>query len=232
MPQRLAWDGLNPQLGCEAESLPTFLGRDDLCPYSHPNNVGQFCFPDRRCHGTSDSVPEATRLIDERPRAQEEIREDVRINDRSHSRPAEIHPSTSVAVGLRTCFPHAAWIWFRTETRSPTCSLMSSRTSCSIERRFFRARVFRDLATLSGTFRIVRVAMTSPASTMLASLEPADKPLQPGRPGSPQGNGSAAPTPLNAKAFGVRHEHFVWRGVFTNDRTIDDRSDCDFRPSA
>ncbi len=179
VPQCLAWDGLNPQLGCEAESLPTFLGRDDLCPYSHPNNVGQFRFPDRRCNGTINSVPEATCLIDERPRVQEEIREDVRINDRSHSRPAEIHPSTSVAVGLRVCFPHAAWIWSRTETRSPTCSLMSSRTSCSIERRFFRARVFSDFATLSGTFRIVRVAMASPASTMLASGEPSNKPLKP-----------------------------------------------------
>jgi hypothetical protein len=178
VPQRFARDGLNPELGREAEALSAFIGQKDFASYGHPNDIRQLRLPNRGRQGTVESVPEAARLFDEWTRAQEEIREDVRIDDRSHSRPVAIHPSTSAAVGRRACLLQAASTWSRTERRSPTCSLMSSRTSCSIERWFFRARDFNDFATLSGTFRIVRVAMDSHASTMLASRKPANKPLK------------------------------------------------------
>ena len=37
VPQCIACDGLDPQLGGEAEALPAFLGRNHLGAYGHPN---------------------------------------------------------------------------------------------------------------------------------------------------------------------------------------------------
>ena len=120
MPEAADGNGSDAQRLGELEPIQGLGKIKDLFARGHPKDIRQFRFPRRRRHWVFHGAPEALALLSERLSTQQEIRDDVRVYDRVHGRPARSQSSISPAVGLRLCEAQARSIWAIAEARSPT----------------------------------------------------------------------------------------------------------------
>src|SRR3954454_23088166 len=176
LPQRVDRDGVNAQTPRQRQPVHWVIDTENLVTSCHPDSIGKFRLPERGSPGFIQQRHKLPGFFNERLCAEDEIRDDVRIDDGVHERPNPIHASTSLTVGRRVCWAHPASICASTDRRSARCASSNSRSSCSMEWRRLRARALRDLTSWSGTLRMVSVGIDAPCRHY-ASTYPASRPI-------------------------------------------------------